>query len=47
MPGDRRVVVGVDEVDVIRGPANHEDPDNSGKHLHKLKQFILHSLIFI
>ena len=35
-PRDLRVVVGVDEVDVVGGPAHHEDPDHHREHLHKL-----------
>ena len=33
-PGDLRVVVGVDEVDVVGGPAHHEDPHHHCEHLH-------------
>ena len=34
--GDGGVVVGVDEVDVIGGPAHHEDAHHHSKHLHQL-----------
>ena len=34
--GDGGVVVGVDEVDVVGGPAHHEDGDNYSEHLHQL-----------
>ena len=34
--GDLRVVVGVDEVDVVGGPAHHEDPHHHCEHLHQL-----------
>ena len=33
-PGDLRVVVGVDEVDVVGSPAHHEDPHHHREHLH-------------
>ena len=33
---DVRVVVGVDEVDVVGGPAHHEYEDDEGEHLHDL-----------
>ena len=36
-PGDLRVVVGVDEVDVVGGPAHHEDPHHHCEHLHQLR----------
>ena len=32
-----RVVVGVDEVDVVGGPAHHEDPHHHCEHLHQLR----------
>ena len=35
--GDGRVVVGVDEVDVVRSPAYHEDCNNHSKHFHQLQ----------
>ena len=34
--GDLRVVVGVDEVDVVGGPAHHEDDHHQRQHLHDL-----------
>ena len=34
--GDGGVVVGVDEVDVVGGPAHHEDDHNYSKHFHQL-----------
>ena len=34
--GDVGVVVGVDEVDVVGRPADHEDAHHHGKHLHNL-----------
>ena len=33
---DVRVVVGVDEVDVVGSPAHHEYEDDEGEHLHDL-----------
>ena len=36
--GDVRVVVGVDEVDVVGSPAHHEDPHNHREHLHQLRE---------
>ena len=34
--GDGGVVVGVDEVDVVGGPAHHKDQNNQGEHQHHL-----------
>ena len=34
--GDGGVVVGVDEVDVVWRPADHEDTHHHGEHLHYL-----------
>ena len=34
--GDLRVVVGVDEVDVVGSPAHHKDQNNQGEHQHHL-----------
>ena len=38
LPGNGGVVVGVDEVDMIRRPADHEDEDYKCEHLDNLKQ---------
>ena len=32
LPGDGWKVVGINEVDMIRSPANHEDDNNESKH---------------
>ena len=32
--GDGGIVVGVDEVDMVRSPTNHENDNNKGKHFH-------------
>ena len=37
LPGYGGVVVGVDEVDVVGGPAHHEDQDDTCEHLHNLE----------
>ena len=34
--GDGGIVVGVDEVDVVGGPAHHEDDHHYSKHFHQL-----------
>ena len=39
--GDVGVVVGVDEVDVVGRPADHEDAHHHGKHLHYLPSQLL------
>ena len=36
-PVDGGVVVGVDEVDVVRSPAHHEDPHHHREHLDQLR----------
>ena len=36
LPGDGGVVVGEDEVDVVGGPAHHEDHCGEGEHLDDL-----------
>ena len=37
LPSYGGVVVGVDEVDVVGGPAYHEDQDNTSEHFYNLE----------